>query len=217
MFPLKVKPKQNSWTIYISETYNFLSSKYSNGLFWLMAGDTNELKLDLILHLDPKLRQVVEEPTRIVSDGILDPIITDLTKYYNVPECLKPLNADCICHRKPSDHKMILLKPLAKFNNKIKRKQRVVNICPLPESKLLQFENWLKDQQWEQLLTFETSHEKAEFLQNVLIKKINALLPVKTVRFCNEDQPFFTPELKILDRRRKNEFKNIGEAKYIIT
>ena len=62
--------------------------------------------------IDPNLRQIVEEPTRIGSDGILDPIITDLSKFYHVPECLKPLNANCQCHGKPSDHKIILLKQI---------------------------------------------------------------------------------------------------------
>ena len=35
----------------------------------------------------------------------------------------------------------------------------------------------------------------------------------KKVKFCNEDQPYFTPELKILDRKRKIEFKKHRRSK----
>ena len=35
----------------------------------------------------------------------------------------------------------------------------------------------------------------------------------KKEKFCNEDQPYFTPELKILDRKRKIEFKKHRHSK----
>ena len=134
----------------------------------MLAGDTNELKLDTIMLLDPNLKQMVEEPTRIGSDKILDPIITDLCKYYSIPECLKPLNSDCICHGKPSDHKMVIMKPISIMNNRITRKKRVVMIRPLPKSKLDEFESWLKNFDWKKLYDIESSHEKAVYFQNIL-------------------------------------------------
>lgn len=45
---------------HISDTYNLLSSKYKKGLHWILAGDTNELKLQPILSLDPNMKQVVQ-------------------------------------------------------------------------------------------------------------------------------------------------------------
>ena len=43
----------------IAETYHLLSSKYQDGLHFILAGDTNDLKLDPILNLSPNLKQVV--------------------------------------------------------------------------------------------------------------------------------------------------------------
>ena len=63
---------------HIAQTYNFLSSKYGRGLYWLLAGDTNDLNLDPILSLSPNLQSVVKTPTRLNPDRILDNIITDM-------------------------------------------------------------------------------------------------------------------------------------------
>ena len=201
---------------HICETYNFLSSKYNDGLYWLLAGDTNELNLDSILRLDPNIKQMVEEPTRVGSDKILDPIITNLCKYYSIPECLQPLNPDCSCLGKPSDHKMIIMKPISVMNNRKTRRKRHLVLRPLPDSKLLNFEKWLKTFSWQKLYDLESSHDKAEYFQKVLYENVQIYLPEKVVKFCNEDQPFFTPELKSLDRQRKREFnKNRRSNKYI--
>ena len=44
---------------------------------------------------------------------------------------------------------------------------------------------------------------------------MNEYLPLKKVKFCNEVQPFYTPELKNLDKKRKKEFqKHRRSGKY---
>ena len=58
---------------HIAEVYHSLNSKYQNGLHFILAGDTNDLKLDSILSLSQSLKQVVQTPTR--KEKILDPII----------------------------------------------------------------------------------------------------------------------------------------------
>ena len=172
--PPKSKNKTN-FLDHITETYNFLSAKYPEGLYWLLAGDTNELKLDQILYLDPNLRQLVEEPTRIGSKEILDPINTDLAKYYHIPRVLSPLNPDCDCHGRPSDHKMILINPISEFDNTLERKQRTITIRPLLESKLIKSENWLKKFEWGKLMEIESSHQKADYFQKTIIEKFEFL------------------------------------------
>ena len=50
------KPKSKKKTLsldYIAETYNFLNAKYGKGTYCILAGDTNDLKLDAILNLSP--------------------------------------------------------------------------------------------------------------------------------------------------------------------
>ena len=93
---------------HISQVYNTLSSKYKNGLHWILCGDTNDLKLDSILDLNSNFRQVVQDPTRLDPPRILDPIITTLSGYYQKPECLPPLDADPDTNGKPSDHLMVV-------------------------------------------------------------------------------------------------------------
>ena len=91
------KPKSKKKTAlldHVAETYNFLSTKYGKGLYWMLAGDTNDLKLDAILNLSPTMKSLVKKPTRRNPDSILDNILTDMAKWYQSPECLEPLDAD---------------------------------------------------------------------------------------------------------------------------
>ena len=51
----KPNSKKKTATLdHIAETYNFLNAKYGRGLYWILAGDTNDMKLDPILHLHPR-------------------------------------------------------------------------------------------------------------------------------------------------------------------
>ena len=53
---------------HISQVYNQLCSKYTKGLHWIICGDTNDLKLDPILHLNKNLKQV-QDSTRLDPQG----------------------------------------------------------------------------------------------------------------------------------------------------
>ena len=77
---------------HIAESYHYLCSKYTNGLFFILAGDSNKLKLEPILSLSPNFKQVVSSPTRMDPPKIPDPIITTLSKYYQKME---------LCYRCP--------------------------------------------------------------------------------------------------------------------
>ena len=45
---------------------------------------------------------------------------------------------------------------------------------------------------WGIIYTLETVDEKAENFQTIVQKKLNEYLPQKDIKFCNDDQPFFT-------------------------
>ena len=75
---------------YISDVYNFMNKKFQEGTFWIIAGYTNDIKLDAILSLSPLMKQVVESPTRLNPPRLLDPIMTTLSKFYQKPECQNP-------------------------------------------------------------------------------------------------------------------------------
>ena len=97
---------------HITDTYQYLASKYKGEVDWLISGDVNELKIDTILTLNPKMCQVVEFKTRhrSKSDLIHDPIITTLSGFYRKPVGLPPLKPDTGLSE--SDHLIVFMEPL---------------------------------------------------------------------------------------------------------
>ena len=74
--------KKTATLDHISDVFNQMSVKFQKGLHFILAGNTNDLKLDSILQLSTSIKQVVTEITRLNPPKILDPIITTLSKYY---------------------------------------------------------------------------------------------------------------------------------------
>ena len=197
------KPSSKKKTLlldHISETYHLLCSKFQSGLHFIMAGDTNDLKLEPILNLNPQLIQVVDTPTR--HGAILDPIITTLSKFYQSPVCLPPLDNDPDQTGAPSDHKIVFMEPINSINNNPGRIQKTVTFRPLPQSGISLMGDWIVNFSWENLYRAETAHKKAEIFQNTLMEKLNCFLPEKVVKFTSQDQVWVTPEIKILRRKK---------------
>ena len=107
-------------------------------MHWIICGDTNDLKLDPILHLSSTLKQVVQNPTRLDPPRLLDPIITTLADFYQLPKCLPPLDADPDTNGKPSDHLMVVMSPISVVNNKPARTKRTFTYRPINEVRLQQ-------------------------------------------------------------------------------
>ena len=192
---------------HLSESFNLLSSKYTDGLYFIIAGDTNDLKLDSILSLSPNMKQVVSQNTRLNPPAMLDPILTTMSKFYQSPICLPPLDPDPLSNGSPSDHLMPLMKPISTLNNRPARTKRKVIIRPLPESGLAEFRTWISKHSWENVYNAVTAHSKAEIFQTELLETLNKCLPEKMMTFSSDDQPWMTPELKNLDRKRKRQFQ----------
>ena len=208
------KTKRSEFVDHVSEAYNLLSAKYSPGLHFILAGDTNRLHLKSILNLSPNLSQVVNIPTRNNPDATLDTITSTLAKYYQPPFTLPPLDNDSASSGKPSDHLIVVWKPIS-ANEPIRRTYKNVTFRPLPESGLLLFGGWLKSQDWQIIFQSTTAHEKAEKLQTILLEQLNKFLPLKTEKICSEDAPWFNSNLKKLDRSRKREYtKNKNSEKW---
>ena len=198
--------KKTATLDHIAETYNQLNAKYGKGLYWILAGDTNDLKLDPILHLSPNLKSVVTKPTRLNPDRVLDNIIKDLPKWYQTPECLPPLEADPGSGGKQSDHLIVTMTPICTINNKPARTARVINVRPMKQSGIDLFGEWLNKQTWKEVLEAETLDEKAEMLQNMLVDKVDEFLPQKQRKVSSDDQPFCTEEMKRFKRLKAREF-----------
>ena len=141
-----------------------MNTKYKKGLHWILAGDTNDMKLDVILQLSPEMKQLVTEVTRLNPPRILDPIITTLGKYYQKPLVLPPLDNDPNKNGSPSDHKIIKMKPISNINNKPARTKREVTFRPLPESGLNKLKEWFDSESWENVTNANSAHDKAAVL-----------------------------------------------------
>ena len=191
---------------HIADSYHLLNSKYQSGLFFILAGDTNELKLDSILNLSPNLKQLVSSPTRLDPERILDPIITDLSKYYQIPVVLPPLDNDPDKDGSPSDHLMPFMEPINSFNNNPARRKKVVTFRPMPRSGIEKMGKWIVNEDWSCVINSESAHDKATVLHNLMMKQLNFFLPEKTATFTSEDQPWVTPEIKDIQRRKKREY-----------
>ena len=100
---------------HINQAYNIISTKYPKGLHFIIAGDSNDLKLDNILNISPQLSQVVASPTRLNPPAMLDPIITTLSLFYQKPVCLPPLQSDSGLTK--ADHLKVVMEPINNINN----------------------------------------------------------------------------------------------------
>ena len=124
---------------------------------------------------------------------------------YQIPVCLPPLGADDGIT--DSDHLTVVAEPLSAINNKPARRIKKVTVRRLPQSGKDQLRRWFSDQQWEEVYSSVTAHDKAMLFQSIIMEKINQCLPERTVSFSSDDQPWFTPELKQLDKARKLEYR----------
>ena len=198
---------------HIGEVYHKLNSKYQSGLHWILAGDTNNLKLGPILSLSPKLRQVVQNPTR--KSEVLDPIITSLSSHYQPPVCLPPLDNDPDKKGAPSDHMIVFMQPINAINNNPARIKRKVKVRPLLESGIRDMGRWIVSHTWEEVYSAVTTHEKADVFQTILLQKLNYFLPEKVITFSSDNQVWVTPEIKQLSRKKSREyFKNRKSPKW---
>ena len=172
----------------------------------------NELKLNAILDLNPKICQVVDFKTRPKSTAnwIHDPIITTLASCYRKPVSLPPLKSDNGLTE--LYHLIVFMEPLISKNYKRATKYRYVKIRRCPESAIQKIKNCLKSESWSFIFNEISAHRQAELLQNYLLEKINIYFPEKLVKFSHEDREFMTPELKILDRKRKRIYSKEGKS-----
>ena len=172
---------------HIAEAYNILCTKYKKGLHFILAGDTNDLNLNAILHLSPNLSQIVATPTRTDPvtgvEAILDPVITTLTAYYQKPCCLAPLDPDPESNGKPSDHRIVVVRPISSINKNCARSTRNIKVRPLTEHGMNNIRTWLANQDWEDVFKSESPSQKAEIFQNMLVNSYKEFFPEKKFSF----------------------------------
>ena len=138
--------------------------------------------------------------------ALLDPILTTLHSYYQVPECLDLLDPDPYKNGEKSDHRIVVSRPINVIKNRSGREVRKVKFRPFPQSGMLKMKEWFIDQSWEEVSKAESSHEKAKVFQNILMEVLDQIYPEKIRMISSDDQPWISHRLKVMDRKRKRIF-----------
>jgi len=189
---------------HIASVFSQMSVKHSHGLEWIIAGDTNDLKIEKILQLSDQLKQIVTKPTR--GSKILDPVITTLHTYYQTPQVLEPLDSDPDKNGSKSDHNMVTVTPINVVANTPARTKRLITVRPIKESGILKVKDWLKVTSWDFLGTLDTAHEMADKFEEKLMEKIDEVLPKRQIKVASDDKPYYTAKLDKLNKKKQREY-----------
>ena len=177
---------------HISDVFHMMSSKFTNGLFFLICGDSNDLKLDSILHLSPRFRQIVDKPTR--GSAILDPVITDLHSFYQKPIIEAPLQPDTD-NGEDSDHNKVLVKPLNNIDNKIVIEKKTVEIRIYSEENFATMNRLLDEFDWAFLSQSLNVDLKMKKFQDSLFGIFDTSFPLKKKMLLSQSEPFYKNHL----------------------
>ena len=191
---------------HISEAYHSLCSMYGSDLKFIISGDFNRLNIKPILNLSPDLSQVVQIPTRKNPDATLDLIITNIPALFEAPTTLTPLENDETELGQPSDHLIVVMKPLTNFSPHEAKRYRIIKYRPFPESGIRKMGQWIQSQSWNEIYTLKDPNEKASKFEQLLTTQIEKVFPEKILKINENDKPWVDSKLIEIDRMRKREY-----------
>ena len=116
---------------------------------------------------------------------------------------------------KPSDHLIVMMYPLVSTLQIPPRIYTTVETRPLTQSGITRFAQWVENYTWSDIYVCEDAHIMAQTFQNVCLENYNRCFPIKSVKLCSEDDPWYSGQLKKMDRAMKREFfKNKKSEKW---
>ena len=88
---------------------------------------------------------------------------------------------------------------------------------PLPDSGIREFGRWITTEDWSSISDDENPSEQVLAFEKLIQDKLDVILPQKHVKISqNFDKPFFTYDLKKLDRLVKREYRKLQQSeKYL--
>ena len=107
-----------------------------------------------------------------------------------------------------SDHLLVIMEPVTSLQQLQKRNYSLIETRPINTAGLRCFSQWLESFSWTDMYKCPDPNLKAEIFQNMLLDKYHECFPAKVLKLAEDDKPWFTSELKALDRKRKREFYN---------
>ena len=135
---------------------------------------------------------------------------------YSVPMIVPPVPPDDPMYGVPSDHSTAIATPLAQDTTRQSHEYVVKTYRPLPESGILEFGEWICSEEWLNIPENGSPTDQVCTFEKQVNEKLDAIFPLKTVKINPIlDKPFFTAELKKLNRQLKREYrKNYKSEKY---
>ena len=128
---------------------------------------------------------------------------------------LLPLENDTDEAGEPSDHLIVLMKPLSNLSHDQAKKCRIIKYRPFPESGIRKMGQWIQSQSWKDIYAIKDPNEKVVKFEETLIAQIDKIFPLKTVKLNENDQPWVDSKLLKIDRTRKREYsKNKKSMKW---
>lgn len=201
-------PKKNKLLDHILTTVHLLLSKYPNaGL--VIGADKNDLNIASLITGIPRIKQLVTKVT--YKNKILDIILTNLHLFYQIPVIIPPVKPDNPTRGVPSDHSIPVASPLTSAYQNT-REYKVSYVRPLPESGIVEFEQWMNSLEWQPMLETSSPSDQVEILENTFETKMQTIFPLKKVKISSDDKPFITAELKKLDRKIKRIYSKSGKT-----
>ena len=175
-------PHRNKLAEFIVATVGRLRGEHPGSRVFL-AGDRNDLKIEVFTSLDPTLQQ---------------------------PVILPPMQVDTGKEGKDSDHKGVECLPrttLAPAGGQVREK---ILVRRFPESKIIDFGFTLVDQDWEGLKDSMESTELVDTFVQMSSNLVDKAFPQKEILVGPDDKPYFTEELLLLKRRRQRAYRLYG-------
>jgi hypothetical protein len=116
---------------------------------------------------------------------------------------------------KPSDHLIVVFKPLSHEHPAQQKRYKSIKYRPYPDSGIREMGLWVQRQDWKEIYYQADVNMKAEIFEKMIMEKVDFFFPEKTIKVNENDQPWASPELKIIDRQRKREYnKNKKSEKW---
>ena len=128
---------------------------------------------------------------------------------------MPPLDNDPEKDGSPSDHSIVMIKPISVINNKPSRTAQNVTYRPITEGGMYKMQEWLESKDWNEEAQDKNAHELASYLMGLLNSKTNEFFPPKSRKINSDNQPFFTQKLVTLKRKKQREYtKHRKSAKW---
>ena len=167
--------------------------------------------LQCVSHITSCTRVAKSSTTPNPGGKNLDIFLSNMGQYYSTPIIVPPFGCDNPNKGVPSDHSIPIIFPVTNVTINQKKKYTLNTTRPLPESRVMEFGKLMINESWECVREEDSPGDQEEVLQNILNNFLEKTVPTKTVRLGPQDKPFMTKELKILDRRRKREYRKHGK------